>query len=67
MHALMGSLIGLTLAAIITALAACTRFAANWISRMLGSCIDMKAFFRYGNLPNIVKDVVVLILPVRVV
>ena len=68
MHALMGELIGLTLAAIITAFAACTYSAANWISRMLGShCIDMKAFFRYSGLPDIVKDIVAPILPLRVV
>ena len=66
MHALMGGLIGPTLAAILTALAACTRFAANWNSRMLGSyCINIEAFFRYGSLPNIVKDIATLGLPVR--
>ena len=67
-YIVMGSLIGLTISTIVTALAACRPFAANWNLDLPGSyCIDKEAFFRYGSLPNIITDIVMLVLPVRVV
>lgn len=64
----MGFLIGLTFATTVTTLAACRPFAANWNPGIADSrCLDKEAFFRYGSLPNIISDVVMLVLPIRVI
>lgn len=67
-YALMGILIGLTISTVVTALVACIPFAANWDPTLPGArCINKEAFFRWGSLPNIVTDVVMLVLPMRIV
>ncbi len=67
-YALMGILIGLTISTVVTALVACIPFAANWDPTLPGArCINKEAFFRWGSLPNIITDIVMLILPMRIV
>ncbi len=67
-YALMVILIGLTVSTVVTALVACVPFAANWDPTLPGArCIDKEAFFIWGSLPNIITDIVMLILPVRIV
>ena len=67
-YALMGILIGLTISTVVTALVACIPFAANWDPTLPGArCIDKEAFFRWGSLPNIITDIIMLILPMRIV
>lgn len=64
----LGTLICLTITTVITGLASCRPFSANWNPSLPGSsCIDKEAFFRYGSIPNILTDIVMLILPMRVV
>jgi len=63
-----GILVGLTISTVITGLVSCRPFAANWNPRLPAAhCIDKEAFFRYGSIPNILTDMVILILPVRIV
>ena len=58
----------LTTSTVITGLAACRPFAANWNPKLPGShCIDNEAFFRYSSVPNIMTDIVMLVLPIRIV
>lgn len=65
---LAGFLAALTMSTVITAFAACRPFAANWNPALPGAyCIDKEAFFRWGSLPNILSDIVMLVLPLRVV
>lgn len=67
-YVLMGILIGLTISTVIAELVACDPFAANWDHDIPGAhCINEEAFFRYGSLPNILTDIVMLVLPLRVV
>lgn len=64
----LGVLVALTISTVISGLAACRPFAANWNPSLPGAhCIDKEAFFRYGSIPNILTDIVMLILPVRIV
>ena len=65
---LMAVSIGLEISTVVTNLAACRPFAANWEPTMLGAhCINKENFFRWGSFPNIVTDIIMLGLPVRVV
>ena len=63
-----GVLVSLTVSTVITGLASCRPFAANWDPELPGArCIDKEAFFRYGSIPNILTDIAMLILPMRIV
>lgn len=65
---LLGVLVCLTISTVITGLASCRPFAANWNPKLPGAyCINKEAFFRYGSIPNILMDIVMLILPVKVI
>ena len=65
---ILGVLVGLTMSTVITGLSSCRPFAANWNPKLPGSyCINKEAFFRYGSIPNILTDVAMLILPIKVV
>ena len=67
-YMLMSILIALSISTMVISLAACRPFAANWNPGLPDShCIDKEAFFRFGSLPNIITDIVMLILPIRVV
>ena len=67
-HVLMGVLIALTVSTIVTAVVACRPYAANWNLHMPNAvCIDKEAFFIWGSIPNIVTDIVMLAVPMRVV
>ncbi|EDN93581.1 hypothetical protein SS1G_09448 [Sclerotinia sclerotiorum 1980 UF-70] len=66
-HILMAALIALTISTIITNLAACRPFSANWDSTIKATCINKEAFFIWGSIPNIITDIIILILPMRVV
>ena len=61
-------LVCLTMATVIAGLAECTPFAANWYPDLRGAhCINKLAFYRYGSIPNILTDIAMLILPLKVV
>lgn len=63
-----GVLVGLTISTVITGLVSCRPFEANWNPELPGArCINKEAFFRYGSIPNILTDIVMLILPVKIV
>lgn len=65
---LTGVLIALTLATGITAFSARRQFAANWNPKPPGIfCIDKEGLFRWASFPNILTDVVVLLLPMRTI
>lgn len=67
-HILMGILVTLTIVTLVTAFAACVPFSANWNPKLVKEhCIDKEALFRWGSIPNILTDVVMLVLPIRVV
>lgn len=67
-HVLMGVLFALTVSTIVTVSVACRPYAANWHSAMPGDvCINREAFFIWGSIPNIVTDIVMLIVPIPVV
>lgn len=67
-HILMGILIGHTISIVVAALAACSPFAANWDPHVPGAhCINKEALFIWSSFPGIVTDIVMLILPIRVV
>ena len=67
-YVVLGFLVGLTIAINVTALTACRPFAANWNTALPGShCVDKEPLFRYSSLPNIISDIMMLLLPVRVV
>ncbi|MCJ1245407.1 hypothetical protein MMC30_002611 [Trapelia coarctata] len=67
-HVLIAALVGLTISTVVTATVACRPFAANWNPNIPGAvCIDKEAFFIWGSIPNIITDIVMLILPIRVV
>ncbi|KAL8847953.1 MAG: hypothetical protein Q9221_007018 [Calogaya cf. arnoldii] len=61
---LIGLLIALTLAPGIAKFAACRPFAANWDEQIPGAkCIDKVNLFLWANFPNILTDVMILLLP----
>jgi ABC-type enterobactin transport system permease subunit len=67
-HILMAVLVALTISTVVTAFAACVPFSANWSPKLASKhCIDKEAFFRWGSIPNILTDIVMLVLPIRVV
>jgi len=67
-HLLIGALIGLTISTLIVATVACRPFAANWDFTIPGAvCINKAAFFIWGSVPNIITDIIMLILPIRVI
>lgn len=67
-HVLMGILVGHTISIVVAALAACSPFAANWYPTLPGAfCINKEALFIWSSFPGIVTDIVMLILPIRVV
>ncbi|THV51512.1 hypothetical protein BGAL_0108g00080 [Botrytis galanthina] len=66
-HILMAVLVALTISTTVTNLAACRPFSANWDSTAKATCINKEAFFIWGSIPNIVTDIIILILPMRVV
>lgn len=45
----------------------CHPFALNWNRNLPGHCVNETLFYRWGSLPNIITDVVMLILPMSVV
>lgn len=61
---LTGVLIALTLTTGITAFSACRPFAANWNPKLPGAfCLDKEGLFRWASFPNILTDVIMLVLP----
>ncbi|KAL9122552.1 MAG: hypothetical protein Q9187_000895 [Circinaria calcarea] len=67
-HLLAGCLIALTLSTVVTAFVACIPYAANWDPNIPGAvCINKEAFFIWGSIPNILSDIIMLILPMPVV
>ena len=65
---ILGVLVGLTISTVITGLSSCRPFAANWNPELPGAyCINKEAFFRYGSIPNILTDIAMLVLPLRIV
>lgn len=66
-HILMAVLVALTISTTVTNLAACRPFSANWDSTVKATCINKEAFFIWGSIPNIITDIIILILPMRVV
>jgi len=53
---------------ITVSLMACQPFAYHWDKSIAGGrCIDQLALFSYASLPNIITDVAMLLLPMRVV
>lgn len=67
-YVLAGLLMCGTLANIITGLAACTPFEANYNPMLRGAkCIDKEQFFSYVIVPNMITDVALLILPLPII
>jgi hypothetical protein len=67
-YLLAGVIISGSIANTITSLAACEPFEANYNPTILGAqCIDKEAFYVWTSLPNIVTDVIMLILPLPIV
>lgn len=67
-HILMAMLIALGISTVMAAIVQCIPFAANWNPELPGArCIDKEALFVWESIPNIVTDVIILILPMRVV
>lgn len=67
-YILMGLLIAQTLSIVVATLAACRPFAANWDPTLPGAvCINKEALFIWGSFPNIVTDIMILILPLRII
>lgn len=62
-------LIGTAIAGLVIDLAACMPFDAHWASLEVqkAQCIDKEPLFLWFNFPNIVTDVVMLILPLPIV
>ena len=61
-------LVALTVTNIVALFLACRPFAANWDPKLPGAhCFDKEALFRWGSVPNIITDIILLILPVKVV
>ncbi|KAJ5951566.1 uncharacterized protein N7479_009979 [Penicillium vulpinum] len=55
------------IAIILVSIFQCTPIARAWDTRIPGTCIDLKASFIGNAVPNIVTDILILSLPVRVV
>lgn len=51
------------LAETVVALAQCTPVAYQWDKSLQGTCIDQLASYQYIPLPNVVHDIVLLVLP----
>ncbi|KAL9591226.1 MAG: hypothetical protein Q9179_007936 [Wetmoreana sp. 5 TL-2023] len=67
-YVLAGVLIVLSLSTTIAVLSACQPFDANWDPKLPGaSCLDKEGLFRWGSLPNILTDIIMLVLPMRTV
>jgi hypothetical protein len=67
-YLLAGVLIAGTVANTIVSLAACKPFKANYDTTVPGhKCIDKEAFFVWTSLPNIITDVIMLVLPLPIV
>lgn len=66
---LMGVLLAQTMSNLVAASVACIPFAANWWDPKLQAtvCLDKEALFRWSSFPNIITDIIMLVLPVRVV
>ena len=67
-YLLAGVLISGTIANTIVSLAACKPFKANYDTTVPGhKCVDKEAFFVWTSLPNIITDVIMLVLPLPIV
>lgn len=67
-HILMGVLVTQTISVVVAAFCACKPFAANWSSTLPGTvCINKEALFIWSSFPNIVTDIIMLVLPIRIV
>ncbi|MCJ1359146.1 MAG: hypothetical protein MMC33_009146 [Icmadophila ericetorum] len=67
-HILIAVLITYSVTCIIVACVQCRPFAANWDPTLPGAvCIDKEALFIWASMPNIVTDLVILVLPIRVI
>lgn len=67
-YVLAGILIAGTVTNTTVSLAACRPFRANYDPTVPGhKCIDKEAFFVWTSLPNIITDVVMLVLPLPIV
>jgi hypothetical protein len=62
-------LISTSLATFIATLAACRPFSANWGSLQVQKayCIDKELLYVWGTFPNIVTDVILLIIPLPII
>ncbi|KAF3002247.1 hypothetical protein E8E14_006260 [Neopestalotiopsis sp. 37M] len=65
----LGILISTSIACLIADLAACKPFSANWAPPAVQAvqCIDKETLFIWSTLPNIVTDVIMLVLPLPIV
>jgi hypothetical protein len=67
-YVLAGILVSGSIANTITSLAACEPFEANWNHAIPGAkCIDKERFFVWTSVPNILTDVIMLVLPLPIV
>jgi hypothetical protein len=67
-YILAGILVCGSIANTITSLAACKPFKANWKPKTPGAkCIDKESFYTWTSVPNIVTDVIMLVLPLPIV
>lgn len=54
-------------AILVTSLLSCRPIQKQWYSQTEGYCINRNAYYRYMSLPNIVTDVILLVLPLPMV
>lgn len=60
-------LVGTSIATFVVNFASCKPFVANWDASIPATCIDRNAFYIWTSIPNIVTDLAILFLPMRVV
>ncbi|KAB8270073.1 hypothetical protein BDV30DRAFT_250951 [Aspergillus minisclerotigenes] len=66
-YILMGLVISLGVADILTGALECIPVQYLWDKSISGHCIDLPLFFRWGTLPNVIMDFLMLILPQPVI
>ncbi|KAI1419682.1 hypothetical protein F5Y12DRAFT_793006 [Xylaria sp. FL1777] len=52
---------------VIVAISQCTPIAYQWDKSLHGHCIDQLAYYRWVSVPNVIHDVVMLILPLPII
>ncbi|KAI1175096.1 putative alpha-xylosidase [Nemania sp. FL0916] len=68
-HITIGVLIAASIAGLFADLFSCTPFEAHWgtAAEQAAHCIDTEALFVWGSFPNILTDIVLLVLPIPIV